>query len=463
MTEIDIEGFFWADNPEARVRGHLTFAGRVSLALESTLRLVKEASRDRLDVIYGTTLLGQPLCLSDCFVFEQIMGNVQHRQSWSADRLLVGTHDPKPDVIGVSITIEDFGSLWGAPSVDLKEGHRDGRDALDIEWLSRGQLSLTVGELILEIADDYQVRGNGTHLELDSAPRIRFKLQAPGPVEPLNQAVGPLIVLANVFLRRPVALLEQHVELPDGSEVHELFAQRPIHQESGKRQQPWVPLGNLQPLDRSLTRWYEFAAELPSAFAMVAEYTRAEPATPWEDRLSYLARFVEQYHRKRYDSSRSSKQEFKQKRALVESTLQAAKLEELTGWIHSLTTHANEKRLAERLQELVEDLGDTVSPMIHNPETWAKTVADTRNYYTHYSDYLRPKAAHGFDVVIMTKQLWWVVRACLLREMGFDTAKSIELFSFDNEQAWLVDQQRHAAGYASAVPTPCRSRTQRSC
>jgi hypothetical protein len=449
MTGIDVEGFFWADNPESRVRGHLTFDGRVSLALESTLRLVKDASRDKLGVIYGTTLLGQPLCLSDCFVYEQIIGNVQHRQSWSANKLLVGTHDPEPEVIGVSVTIQDFSLLWGAPDVDLKKGQRDGRESLDIEWLSRGQLSLTVGELTLEIDDDYEVRGNGAHLELDSAPRIRFKLKDPGPVEPLNQAVGPLLVLANVFLRRPVALLEQHVELPDGSEVHELFAQRPIHQEGGKPQQPWVPLGNLQPLDHSLTRWYEFAAELPSAFAMVAEYTRAGPTTPWEDRLSYLARFVEQYHRKRYDSSRMSKQQFKQKRALVKSTLHAAKLEELASWTHSLTEHANEKRLAERLQELVEDLGDTAAPVLPNPETWAKAVADTRNYYTHYSDYLQSQAAHEFDLVIMTKQLWWVVRACLLREMGFDNARSIELFSFDSEQAWLVNQQRHAADHES--------------
>ena len=42
------------------------------------------------------------------------MGNVQHRQSWSASKLLVGTHDPKPEVIGVSVTIEDFNHLWGA-------------------------------------------------------------------------------------------------------------------------------------------------------------------------------------------------------------------------------------------------------------------------------------------------------------------------------------------------------------
>ena len=447
MTEIDIEGFFWADNPESRVRGHLTFDGRVSLALESTLRLVKDASTDKLDVIYGTTLLGQPLCLSECFVYEQIIGEVQHRQSWSANKLLVGTHDPEPEVIGVSVTIEDFSQLWGAPHVDLKEGKRDGRDSLDIRWVSRGQLSLAIGELALEIDDDCRVHGNGTRLELDSAPRIRFKREEPGPLEPLNGAIGQLLVLVNMLLRRPVALLDQHVELPDGSEVQELFPQRPILHERGKPPQPWVPLGNLQPLDRSLTRWYEFAAELPSAFAMVAEYTRAGSATPWEDRLSYLARFVEQYHRARLENHRMDKQEFKQKRALVKSTLHEAKLDDLADWTHSLTEHANEKRLAERLQELVEDLGETVSPATSNPETWAKTVADTRNYYTHYSDYLQSKAAHGFDLVIMTKQLWWVVRACLLREMGFDNAKSIELFSFDNERAWLVDRQRQGADH----------------
>jgi hypothetical protein len=46
----------------------------------------------------------------------------------------------------------------------------------------------------------------------------------------------------------------------------------------------------------------------------------------------------------------------------------------------------------------------------------------------------------GVGVVIMTRQLWWVVRACLLREMGFDDAQSVELFRFDTEQAWLVGQ-----------------------
>lgn len=156
---------------------------------------------------------------------------------------------------------------------------------------------------------------------------------------------------------------------------------------------------------------------------MVAEYTRAGSTTPWEDRLSYLARFVEQYHRARLETHRMDKREFRQKRELVKSTLYEAKLDDLADWTDSLTEHANEKRLAERLQELVEDLGDTVSPVIANPEAWAKAVADTRNYYAHYSDYLQSKAASGFDLVIMTKQLWWVVRACLLREMGFDNAK----------------------------------------
>jgi len=36
----------------------------------------------------------------------------------------------------------------------------------------------------------------------------------------------------------------------------------------------------------------------------------------------------------------------------------------------------------------------------------------------------------GVGVVIMNRQLWWVVRACLLREMGFDDAQSVELFRY---------------------------------
>jgi hypothetical protein len=97
VTNVDLEGFFWADEPAQQVRGHLTFTERTGeLALESPL------PHDELDTIRGTTLLGEPLCLRDCLVRQHTIGAVQYNQVWLIGRLLMGTHDPDPQVLAVA-------------------------------------------------------------------------------------------------------------------------------------------------------------------------------------------------------------------------------------------------------------------------------------------------------------------------------------------------------------------------
>lgn len=440
MTNIDLEGFFWADEPAQQVRGHLTFTERTGeLALESPL------PHDELDTIRGTTLLGEPLCLRDCLVRQHTIGAVQYSQIWHIGRLLMGTHDPDPRVLAVAISIADFHLFYGSPLIDIERGPEEEGDRVDIRWVAGHKLSVQLVDMRLVIDHSYHVHGDGNHLELDAGPSIHFECVTPGPAAPLREAIHPLLVLTNICLRRPVQLLDEHLELPDGSEIREAFGQRPTIEE-GRHPQPWLMLGNLQPLDRSLSRWYTFAAELPSAFAMVAEYAQAGSTTTWEDRLLYLGRFLEQYHRARYSSLRLTKDEFKARRAKVDSILRGSNDAYLADWVDSLIAHGNERRLAERLQELVESLGEIVSPIVGDVTNWAKAVADTRNYYTHYSSYLADRAARGFDLVVMTRQVWWVVRACLLREMGFDKAESIHLFGFDSEQGWL---RRMAVGSTS--------------
>jgi ApeA N-terminal domain 1 len=123
VTDVDLEGFFWIDDPQRRVRGRLAFSDSNigKLALEDTLRPVSRAARDKTDVICGTSLLGEPMCLLDCFVHQHVSaGEVQYRQSWTVNRTLIGTHDPDPQVIGLSALIENFELLYGIPLIDVK-------------------------------------------------------------------------------------------------------------------------------------------------------------------------------------------------------------------------------------------------------------------------------------------------------------------------------------------------------
>ena len=154
--------------------------------------------------------------------------------------------------------------------------------------------------------------------------------------------------------------------------------------------------------------------------------------------MLYLARFVEQYHRARHDSLRMPKDLFRARRKEVRDELGG----EVGEWVYGLIEHANERRLAERLQEFIDDLGDVVADALPDAAQFGRTVTDTRNYYTHYSGYLETRAASGWELVLLTKRLWVVVRALLLRELGFNAAESRTLLDLDGELAWLIIRAR---------------------
>jgi hypothetical protein len=170
---------------------------------------------------------------------------------------------------------------------------------------------------------------------------------------------------------------------------------------------------------------------------MLAEYQHAGLATPSEEPLLYLARFIEQYHRVRYDSLRLPKKTFADRRRAVRDTLGA----DLGEWAYGLLANANERALAERVQELVgihaSVLGTALGP---NSARFAQTLANTRNYYTHYSKRLEAKAATGLELIVLTERLWALVRACLLHELGFGAQEAGEMLALDPRLGWLSTQ-----------------------
>jgi hypothetical protein len=105
------------------------------------------------------------------------------------------------------------------------------------------------------------------------------------------------------------------------------------------------------------------------------------------------------------------------------------------------TAYANERSLAERVQQLANLHGAALLGSLGpDPDGFAQGVADTRNYYTHYSEHLADKAETGLDLIVMTDRLWVLVRACLLAEMGFSDDHVRELLALEPRLGWLRRQ-----------------------
>lgn len=403
------------------------------------MRVVPTASTDRIDTIYGRSLTGEPLCLSDCYVRRLDIAAVQYRQTWTVNATLVGVDKPNPLIRGLEVRSPDLRPFYGSPIVGApKRGQADGRETVDLHWMSSPEVKVDLGEVKVIFDDDWQITGTASELSLTARPRLRLLSDVDTTEENLSKVVGPLLLMVGVFSGSPVDERELRLILPEGGEARSLSGRRPFVPPLDAPR-PWLALGNLAPLERTLPAWLALHKELPRGLIMLAEYHRAGPATPWEDRLLYLARFVEQYHRKRHDSRRMPKAKFRKRREEVRDRLGG----ELGLWAYGLIEHANERHLAERLQELIDNLGDVVADALPNAAEFGQTVADTRNYYTHYSDHLEAKAAAGWELVLLTERLWVVVRALLLRELGFDAGESRSLLNLDGGLAWLITQARN--------------------
>jgi len=385
---LDVEGCFWAaESPEHRVRGRLQWGRQVGeLQLEQLLRVVRLASTDEVDVIHGRSLTGEVLCLADCHVRRLDIAAVQYRQTWTVNATLVGVDRPNPPVRGIEVRSPDLRTFYGAPRTEPPRRRRaHGRDIVDLRWMSSPEIRVSLGggiEVVFD--DDWQITGTASDLSLTAEPRLRVLSDDDATEEELAKVVGPLLVMIGIFSGSPVDHRDLRLALSDGGEARSLNGRRPFVAPVD-RPRPWLAIGNLDPLDRTLAAWMTLNEELPRALIMLAEYQRAGAATPWEDRLLYLARFVEQYHRKRRDSLRMPKADFRDRRTRLRDELGG----DLGQWAYDLIAHANERSLAERMQELIDELADVVADTLPDANHFGKLVADTRNYYTHYSQYWR--------------------------------------------------------------------------
>ena len=85
---LDLEGYFWApETPERRVRGRLRWTRQIGeLQLEQILRVVPAASTDNIKYIRGRSLLGEPLCLTDCHVRSLCQSHPKRATAYAYER-----------------------------------------------------------------------------------------------------------------------------------------------------------------------------------------------------------------------------------------------------------------------------------------------------------------------------------------------------------------------------------------
>lgn len=166
-----------------------------------------------------------------------------------------------------------------------------------------------------------------------------------------------------------------------------------------------------------LKRWFDYHSKLDSAlnlyFATIFNRKLYE-----NHQFLLLAQALEVYHNSNpaYSPSVQPRDEFRKR--LRKFACCVPKSER--AWLIEKLQHANQKTLAQRLDDILDQHSAETQKFIPDRSKFANQVRHTRNYYTHFDEKLREKGkvAQGDDLGWLIQQMRTLLTVCFLKDLG---------------------------------------------
>jgi hypothetical protein len=96
-------------------------------------------------------------------------------------------------------------------------------------------------------------------------------------------------------------------------------------------------------------------------------------------------------------------------------------------WLHDELKFSRYPTFETRLRQLLANFQGISDGSFGDPCQFLQDLKDTRNYYTHYGEELKKKAADGARLLILTERLRILVELCLLADIGFELDEISEM------------------------------------
>ena len=201
--------------------------------------------------------------------------------------------------------------------------------------------------------------------------------------------------------------------------------------EASQRADPLFRLPEISDqFERILIGWHRLLAEAHDLADHLVDFQIYRGRLTAADQLLSMARSLELFfaYGDRFDSKHRPSDEH---RALVEEALGHLPqgFREAHGdWIGGALSNSNQKRLVDQLEAILDDLGPEVCEAcrVEDAPKFAAATKDARNHYTHPTGTPKETVPEGRDLIIHVNRLWFLARACLLVELGFERPEIAE-------------------------------------
>jgi len=131
-----------------------------------------------------------------------------------------------------------------------------------------------------------------------------------------------------------------------------------------------------------------------------------------------LAQAIETYHRRVYGGKYLDAEPYEPVRQSLVEGIPGDIDSDFRESLKSKIKYGNEFSLRKRLKEILDDHSVLAESLIGNSGMFIEDVTNTRNYLTHYTEELNPKAKKGCALYVLGQKLKFLIEICLLSELG---------------------------------------------
>lgn len=404
--------------------------GGIELGSESDLNRVTLAILEGRDPV--------PACLPSCYV-SGLRLNMPIAAAFPAEitvnSAVIGSDDPAKTYPSFSISTHP--GIWFLDRETISTQEVAARSAARVE-----RASVAFGGHRLQLFEIATIDNSGENAEVTIRWWMEMVLSGPAKtLEDWKEVVMPSLGLISFCLDKPLA--PERLHTMEADHVVDLHVRWRDNSAPGRTPELMTLDGLKDRFADVAAAWAQIQEGAPEFMQLIVEYQMRRDSRILGDQFLLIARCLELYfgYSDRFETTMRSTAEHRELVARTVGSLPPDLRERDGDWIEKFLAGANRASLLDQMRRILDSFGDAVLQFCGIPtdrEEFARTVRDTRNYFTHSSSERPLRVPEGKGLIVLQHRLWFLLRACLLREMKFEEREIIELLNRASQSYYLI-------------------------
>jgi hypothetical protein len=436
-------GEWWLpERPTEKVHGTLRYSRTsITLELSGTFEAVKEedlmyvgGSFTSYDCIHGRSNDGVRFTLFRTLVIQQ-----GATTKLMVIYVIVGSHTAPLESLrltAISMYVTHLDTFAARQLFDSRREHdQENLKSISIKYVQPEGISWPVPEFALTFKLEWAVRYRSGPMseELNACCFIKIIPEYPEELECLTSNVWRVCDLLTMLTDEVVTPTALEIDIKDEKRLCWLLnASIGESLAEAERSSP-VLLFHLahfvDDFQMILLKWFSANEVMLDAIALTMDARRNRERS-WHVRFLLLAQAVEVFSRATTASTYMPGADYEKVAAALSSAIPEGVSTAHRASLKSKIKYGNELAFYKRVLQLVKSLSKPAQEIVcKNPAEFARGIADTRNYYTHFTDELRPKALTGEAGIRAGEKLLLLLRILLLKHVGLNEELIVERMS----------------------------------